>query len=180
MDSGLFIIRVVVGLTVAAHGVQKLFGWFGGPGIKRSAVEFARLGYRPSVVFAVLAGAAEAGGGVLFTLGLLMPLATAAIVSAMLSALLATHLKNGFWIYNQGIEYTLVLAVVSAGLAFTGAGALSLDALLGSRSSGGAFWAVLAVAAGVLVALATELYRRRGVATNQQLHEVSRGPRRAA
>src|ERR1700704_3642912 len=143
MDTGLFIIRVVVGLTLAAHGVQMLFGWFDGPGIKSSAQGFARLGYRPSVVFAVLAGAAEAGGGLLLALGLLVSLATAAIVGAMLSALLATHLKNGFWIYNQGFEYTFVLAAVSAGLAFTGAGALSLDALLGFTRFGDTRWAVL-------------------------------------
>ena len=59
----------------------------------------------------------------LLALGLLVPFAGAAIVGAMLSALLAAHLKNGFWIYNDGFEYTLVLAAVSAGLAFTGAGA---------------------------------------------------------
>jgi putative oxidoreductase len=180
MDTGLFIIRVVVGLTLAAHGVQKLFGWLDGPGIRSTGHEFARLGYRRPVFFAVMAGAAETGGGVLLTLGLLVPFASAAIVGAMLSALLAAHLKNGFWIYNQGFEYTFVLAAVSAGLAFTGAGALSLDALLGFTRFGDTRWAVVAVAVGALAALAAEVYRRRGVAANQRLDEVSPGPRRAA
>jgi putative oxidoreductase len=110
----------------------------------------------------------------------LVPFASAAIVGAMLSALLAAHLKNGFWIYNDGFEYTLVLAAVSAGLAFTGAGALGLDALFGSGGFGGGLWARAAVAIGVLAALATELYRRRGFAANQRLDEVRPGPSRAA
>ena len=180
MDAGLFIIRVVVGLTLAAHGGQKLFGWLDGPGITSTAREFAGLGYRRPVFFAVMAGAAETGGGVLMTLGLLVPFASAAIVGAMLSASLAGHLKNGFWIYKQGFEYMLVLAAVSAGLAFTGAGALSLDALFGLTRFGDARWAVVAVAVGVLAALATEVYRRHCVAAHQRLDDVRPGPRRAA
>jgi putative oxidoreductase len=132
------------------------------------------------MAFAVLSGIAEAAGGLLLALGLLVPLASAAIIGSMLSALLAVHLKSGFWAYDRGYEYMIVLAGVSAGLAFAGGGAWSLDALLGLGSLSGPIWGSAAVIVGLVTALPLELYRRRVVAADQRAEEVSPPTRRAA
>ena len=86
MDAGLLILRVVVGVALVGHGTQKLFGWFGGAGPRGTGAFFEMLGYRPGELFAVVAGASEAGGGVLLGVGLLTPLAGAAVVGVMLVA----------------------------------------------------------------------------------------------
>ena len=115
MDTGLLIIRLVVGLTVAAHGGQILFGWKG-PGLRGTASHLAKLGYRPGALFAPLLGVTLFVGGVCLALGLLTPLASAATIAAMLGAIFSTHVRNGFWITNNGFEYSLVLAVVALGI----------------------------------------------------------------
>jgi putative oxidoreductase len=161
MDIGLLIIRAIVGLTLVAHGGQILFGW-DGPGLRATGRNFESLGYRPGTVFALLSGATDLCAGGCFTLGLLTPLAGAAIVANMLSAVLSAHVRNGFWIVNQGLEYALVMAAVGLAVAFTGAGQLSVDRMVGWSLSGNA-WGVFALVAGLLAALAVELYRRRNL-----------------
>ena len=84
MDSGLLIIRVFFGLAMAGHGAQKLFGWFGGYGIKQTGGFFESLGFRPGAAFATAAGLSEMGGGLLVTVGLFTPFGAAAVLSAML------------------------------------------------------------------------------------------------
>src|SRR5215471_4581102 len=79
MDFGLAVLRLVVGLTLAAHGVQKLFGWFGGPGLHGTGRGLEQLGFVPGRRSALLAGLTEAGGGLLLTLGLATPAAAAAV-----------------------------------------------------------------------------------------------------
>ena len=111
MDFGILLLRSVVGLTMAAHGAQKLFGWFGGPGLDKVALGFEQLGFVPGRRHARLAGLAEVGGGLLLALGLLTPVAGALILALMLVAALSVHLKGGFFLTSGGYEYNLVLGV---------------------------------------------------------------------
>jgi len=134
VDLGILIIRVLFGAALAAHGAQKLFGWFGGYGLKGTGGFFEQLGFRPGVPFAAAAGLSEFGGGVLLTLGLFTPFGAAAVLSAMLVAIVSVHLKNGFFAMGNGFELPFLYAVAAFALAFTGPGAFSLDALLGLTS----------------------------------------------
>ena len=148
MELGLLLIRAVVGLTLAAHGAQKLFGWFGGYGLDGTGGFLETLGFRPGRRHAFMAGLVETGGGLLLALGLLTPFAAAAIVAVMLVAVVTVHLKAGFFASGGGYEYNLVLAAAAVAVAFTGPGALSLDAVFGLQLSG-ATWGALALVAGI-------------------------------
>jgi putative oxidoreductase len=148
MDLGLFLLRLTVGLTLAAHGGQKLFGWFGGPGLEVIGRGFEGLGFHPGRRYALIAGLIEMAGGLLLALGLLTPLAATIVFSVMLVAGMSAHRKQGFFISSGGYEYTLVLGVAGLTAAFTGPGAWSLDALLG-YAVGNAFWGVAAFVVGV-------------------------------
>jgi putative oxidoreductase len=163
MDIGLLVVRALIGLILFGHGAQKLFGWFGGPGLPTAGKGMESLGYRPGTLFAFVAGATEAGGGLLLALGLLTPLAAAAIMGTMLNAALSVHVKNGFWATKGGYEYTLALGGVAAGLGFTGAGAYSLDHAAG-WVLGGTAWGLSALALALVIGTATDLYRRRTLA----------------
>jgi putative oxidoreductase len=149
MSIGLLILRLVVGLTLAAHGAQKLFGWFGGYGIAGTGQFLEQLGFRPGRLQAAQAGLAELVGGLFLAAGLLTPAAAAAVVAVMLVAAVSVHLKNGFFVPSGGYEYTLVLAAAAVALAFTGPGALSLDQALGVSWSGET-WGLGALAAGLV------------------------------
>ncbi len=159
MEIGLLILRLTVGLTLAAHGAQKLFGWFGGPGLDGTGQGMAMLGFHPGRRHALMAGLVETGGGLLLALGLLTPVAAAVVFSVMLVAAVSAHVKQGFFLTSGGYEYTLVLGVAGLTVAFTGPGSLSLDALLGYSVSG-AFWGVAALFVG-LVGGAIQLAQRR-------------------
>jgi len=152
MEWGLLIIRLAVGLTLAAHGAQKLFGAFGGHGIAGTGAFFESLGFRPGRRFAALAGLGELGGGLGVALGLLTPLAAAAVIATMIVAVWSVHGEKGFFLTNGGYEYNLVLVAAAAGIAFAGPGALSLDQSLGLALAGVA-WGVAALALGVAGAL---------------------------
>src|SRR5712692_9454495 len=130
-DVGILVIRVLFGVAIAAHGAQKIFGWFGGYGLKGTGGFFEGLGFRPGTAFAAAAGLSEFGGGILLTLGLFNSLGAAVVLAAMLVAMVSVHLKNGFFAMANGIELPFLYAVVALGVAFSGAGAFSFDALLG-------------------------------------------------
>jgi putative oxidoreductase len=136
MDIGLLLLRLVVGLTLAAHGAQKLFGWFGGPGLDGTGQFFAMLGFPPGRRHALMAGLAESGGGLSLALGFLTPAAVAIVISVMFVAAMSVHVKKGFFLTNGGYEYTLVLSIAALAVAFTGPGSLSVDALVGCAVSG--------------------------------------------
>ncbi|MGZ3447707.1 MAG: DoxX family protein [Myxococcaceae bacterium] len=150
MDIGLLVLRLVVGLTMAAHGGQKLFGWFGGYGLAGTGGFLESLGFRPGRVHAALAGGGELVGGLLLALGLLTPVGAALVLAVMVVAIVSVHLAKGFFVSNGGFEYNLVIMAASAALAFTGAGAYSLDAVEGLGVSG---WlpGVLAILAGLVL-----------------------------
>jgi putative oxidoreductase len=168
MEIGLLLLRLTVGLTLAAHGGQKLFGWFGGPGLDGAGHGLAALGFHPGRRHALMAGLVEAGGGLLLAVGLFTPLAAAIVLSVMLVAAFSVHVKQGFFITSGGYEYNLVLGVAGLTVAFTGPGRLSLDALLGLTASG-AFWGVAAFIVG-LVGGAIQLAQRRPTPSLRTVH----------
>ncbi|MFE0171159.1 DoxX family protein [Streptomyces sp. NPDC059002] len=127
-DIGLVLLRGTVGLTMATHGTQKLFGWFDGSGIDGTADHFAADGYAAAETMAVVAGLTETLCGLGLAIGLLHPLAAAGIIGIMLNAI-ATKWGNGFF-NPSGIEYDLVLLAAAAGLALTGPGRFAADRLL--------------------------------------------------
>jgi putative oxidoreductase len=131
MDSGLLVLRIVVGLVMAAHGAQKLFGWFGGHGLKGAAGLFEQLGFRPGPLFALLAGLGEFGSGLLVASGLGGPIGPALMISVMVVAAGAVHWRNGLFAMSNGIELPLLYGVAAFALGLTGPGEYSLDALLG-------------------------------------------------
>jgi putative oxidoreductase len=134
LDLGLLILRLGVGLPFALHGFQKLFGWFGGSGLKGTAAWFASLGFGSGRAAAFLAGFGEVSGGIGLALGLLTPLAAAAIVGTMTTAAFVNNADNGYWSVSKGWELNGYLIVVAAALAVTGPGALSFDTALGVSS----------------------------------------------
>ncbi|WCM61614.1 DoxX family protein [Paenibacillus polymyxa] len=130
LASGLLLIRLVVGLLLVGHGAQKLFGWFGGYGPKGTGGWMESIGIKPGVFMAVSAGLMELLGGALFAVGLLTPLAVLLITATMLGAIFKVHGQNGIWATANGYEYPLVLIAVVIGIALTGAGSYSIDAIL--------------------------------------------------
>lgn len=127
------VLRVPVGLILAAHGAQKLFGWFGGYGLEGTGQWMASIGLAPGYLMAMLAGSAEFFGGLALVAGLLTR--PAALVSAftMLVAILGVHAGNGLFMANNGYEYALALFAATLALAIQGAGRLALDSLLLAR-----------------------------------------------
>lgn len=149
MEIGLLTLRLVVGLVLAAHGAQKVFGWFGGYGLAGTGGWLESIGFRPGKLHAALAGGSELAGGLLLALGLATPLAAAMIVAVMLVAAISVHLQKGFWITAAGYEYNLVLGAAAVALAATGPGALSVDAALGFAVAGWE-WGIAALLAGLV------------------------------
>ena len=149
MAIGLLILRLVVGLTLAAHGAQKLFGWFGGYGLTGTGGFLEQLGFFPGRRHALFAGLAELSGGLLLALGLATPLAATLIISVMFVAIATVHLKHGFFNHNQGYEYNLTLAVVALSVAIIGAGPVSVDAALRLQDTG-PVWGLAALLAGII------------------------------
>ncbi|WP_329193040.1 MULTISPECIES: DoxX family protein [unclassified Streptomyces] len=127
-DAGLLLLRVVLGLTMAAHGTQKLFGWFGGGGISGTGRFFTASGYPAGDSMAALAGLTETLGGLGLAAGLLTPLAGAAVVGTMINAI-AVHGAGAFFA-PEGIEYELLLTAGAAALALAGPGRYAADRLL--------------------------------------------------
>lgn len=130
---GLLILRLVVGLTLAAHGAQKLFGWFGGPGLGGWTRAMTRMRIRPAAPWALMSALAEFVGGLGLALGFLYPLPSLAIAASMLVAIALVHWPKGFWVSKGGYEFNLTLIAAVAALALTGPGAIALDSVLGIR-----------------------------------------------
>jgi len=132
MDTGILIVRLVVGLYVAGHGAQKLFGWFGGPGLDATVGAMgSRLGFRPARLWATSLSAAEVVGGVLMALGLLGPLGPIAVAGTMLGAAVFGHWSNGPWAAKGGYELAATNLAVALAVALVGVGSFSVDAWLG-------------------------------------------------
>jgi putative oxidoreductase len=164
LSIGLLVVRLVVGLVMAAHGASKLLGWFGGYGLHGTGEFFAQAGFQPGLAFAAAASLTEIISGLLVAVGFLGPIGPALMVSVMIVATLAVHWGQGLFA-PKGIELPLLYGAAAFGLALTGFGEYSVDALLGfaGRWSIGFTWIVLVLgAAGGLLNLAL---RRRPTVT---------------
>ncbi|WP_328338134.1 DoxX family protein [Streptomyces violaceus] len=168
-DLGLLLLRLGTGGVLAAHGTQKLFGWFGGGGIEGTGQFMESVGYVPGKASATAAGLAETGAGTLLALGLATPAAGAAAAGAMAGAA-AVHTPNGFFNQGGGYEYAATLGLTAAGLAVTGPGRLSLDHLLGHAVNRG--WmipaAFAATAAGTVLVVGARIKRLRKAKEGEQ------------
>lgn len=148
MTLGLSIVRTIIGALFFGHGTQKLFGWFGGHGLEGTGQFFGSIGLHPGRRNAFAAGAAEAGGGALLAAGLATPVASAALIGTMTTAIRKVHGPKGPWSSDGGYEYNLVLIGALVALTDAGPGRLSLDHARG-KVHNGPLWAALALAAGL-------------------------------
>ena len=161
LDAGLLLARLIVGLALAAHGSQKLFGWFGGYGISGTGGFFESLGFKPGAAFAAAAGLSELIGGLLIAVGFLGPVGPALIIATMLVAIFTVHISKGFWNTDGGWELPVTNIAAAIAFASFGYGALSLDALIPATSvlhQPTVVWPVLGL--GVVGAIANLLVRR--------------------
>ncbi|MEV4342114.1 DoxX family protein [Streptomyces sp. NPDC049590] len=159
MNAGLLLLRLVAGLLIAGHGVQKVSFRLGGHGLAGGTEEFRQDGFRGGRLTAVVAGASQIGAGLFLTAGLLTPLAAMAAMGVMTVAGTVKRDK-GLWVQNDGYEYPMVLVAVSAGLALTGPGGWSLDRALGLTPW--PLWVILpAIVAGPVSGLLTRLVLHR-------------------
>ncbi|TPQ19458.1 DoxX family protein [Streptomyces sporangiiformans] len=159
MDTGLLVLRLVVGLLVAGHGVQKVSFRLGGNGLAGGTEEFRHDGFRGGRLTALAAGGTQVGAGLFLAAGLLTP---AAAMAAMGVMTVASTVKwhNGLWVQNDGYEYPVVLVVVSAALALTGPGRWSADHALGLAPW--PWWiSVAVIVSGPVSGLLTRLFLHR-------------------
>jgi len=169
MDIALLLVRVVVGGTLAAHGAQKLFGWFGGHGLAGAAGFLESLGFRPGRRYAWLLGGTELVAGLALAAGFLTPLAAAGVAGVMLAAIAVVHWRKGFFNVDGGLEFPLTLAVAALAMAFSGAGRWSLDHAL-DWTLGGEAWGITATVIAALAAGA--VVSTRGI----RVHRTGRRP----
>lgn len=154
-DVGILIVRLAVGLTFAAHGAQKVLGWWGGPGFAGWTGGIARMGLRPAPFWAAISAGVELVGGLLLALGFLTPIGSAFLVAQSIYIVVRTHLPRGFWNSGGGIEFPLQLLAGSLLIVATGPGAIAIDPAVGVDL--GVWWRAgsLAVAVfGAFVAMA--------------------------
>jgi putative oxidoreductase len=161
---GLLALRLVLGLGMAAHGSQKLFGWFGGHGLAATGGFFETIGFRPGRLFALAAGVTEVASGLLIALGFLGPIGPALMLSVMIVAALTVHWKNGYFAQSNGIELTVMFAVGAVALAFTGFGEFSLDAVTGLAAVFSPVEIIAALGLGVLGGMGNLVMRRNQTA----------------
>lgn len=128
-------LRIAAGVIFAAHGAQKLFGWFGGYGLEGTGQWMASIGLEPGYFMALAAGSAEFFGGLLLIAGLLTRPAAVVLAITMVVAIVTVHLQNGLFMSNNGYEFGLSLLAISISLAVSGAGRFALDNALAHRVS---------------------------------------------
>jgi len=133
---GALALRIPLGIILAAHGAQKLFGWFGGYGLEGTGQWMASIGLEPGYLMALLAGSAEFFGGIALVIGVLVR--PAALVSAftMLVAIFAVHIDNGLFMSNNGYEFALALFAASVALTFQGSGSVAIDNIIANKLGG--------------------------------------------
>ena len=147
-DSTLLVLRLVVGLIFAAHGAQKAFGWWNGPGIEGWQKIVAGMRFQPAPLWTVVSVGAELIGGLLVAIGLFTPVAATALIGQSVVIILKAHLPKGFWNKNGGIEFPLALAAGVLAILGIGPGAYSADGLIGFGLVEPLLWVLLAVGLG--------------------------------
>lgn len=157
----LLIGRVVLGLLMAAHGAQKLFGWFGGYGLNATGEFFVQLGFPPGRLFAAAASAGEVVSGLLMALGFLGPVGPALMISIMIVAAVTVHWEHGLFAQANGIELPLLYGTGALAVALAGFGPYSLDALLGLTTIWTPKLVSAALVVGVIGGIANLMIRRR-------------------
>jgi len=161
MAYGLLFLRVVVGAVFAAHGTQKLFGWWGGSGLRGTAAWLGKSGFRPPLVMAFVVAVSETSG-LVFALGLVTPFAALALATTMVVAVGAVHWKNGFFSGNGGYEFNLALWAAVIAVAAIGPGRFSLDRAFGwDDNLSGVWWGVGVLAVSLGAAGAVLASRRK-------------------
>lgn len=154
-DTALLAGRAVLGGSIAAHGAQKMFGAFGGPGPEKAGGFFASLGFKEGERYARMAAATELTSGMLIALGALGPVGPAMLLSVMAVAVETVHRPKGYFNQDGGFEMNAMYAVAALLLATHGPGAWSVDRLLGldKRFNGIHGWLALAggLAASMLI-----------------------------
>jgi putative oxidoreductase len=164
MHVGRLAARVVIGGLFVGHGTQKLFGWFGGPGLAGTEEMMGALDMRPTRPNALAAGLSETVGGSLLVAGAATPAAASSLIGTMITAIRKVHQPKGPWAINGGWEYNAVLIAALVALVDAGPGDVSVDAALG-REEWGPAWAVAGLAAGAVASAAAIALGRRGAAT---------------
>src|SRR5258705_9119162 len=162
---GLLFVRVAVGLMMAAHGTQKVFGWFGGYRLQKTGDFFAPLGFRPGRAFAAAASLTEITSGLLVVLGLFGPIGPALMISVMIVAAVTVHWGHGLLATSNGVELPLLYATAGVVLALTGFGAYALDAWLGIAAAWTTTTTLIVLALGILGGFANLALRVRPATT---------------
>ena len=161
MGTGRLALRLVVGGLFMGHGLQKLKGWFGGPGLEATESMMESMDMKPTRANAIAVGVAETAGGALIAAGLATPVAAATVIGVMTTAVRKVHLKNGLWNGNGGYEFNLLMGVAALSLAEDGPGKYSLDAARGHVHKG-RLWGLFAMVGGVAGSMAMVAMGRRG------------------
>jgi len=165
LNAALLIGRVAIGLGFAAHGAQKLLGWFGGSGISKTGEFMIKLGWQQGRLFGILASSSETVGGSLIALGFLWPLGPALLILMMITAAITVHLKNGFFNGKNGWELNMVYGMSALILTFTGPGVYSIDRFVGLDWLYDAKYSAIAVVIAVLIGLINAFVFRRPAAS---------------
>jgi putative oxidoreductase len=163
MDAGLLVLRLGMGLIFAVHGAQKMFGWWGGQGLRGWQGTMERMGYRPTLLFAVASALGEFAGGLMLAIGVLTPLAALVVTAQVVVIIVGVHRPRGFFNKDNGYEFPLALAAGFLAIELAGPGRLSIDAALGLGLPGNLRLALaaLGIAAGFLVLAVPRISRGR-------------------
>ncbi|GAB2525024.1 DoxX family protein [Paramicrobacterium agarici] len=137
MSWGRVLVRVVVGGIFVGHGLQKLKGSFGGPGLEGTEKMMESLEMEPARENALAVALAETGAGAGIVLGAATPVAAGGLIGSMVTAVRKVHAKNGIWNSNGGYEYNAVLIATLVAIAAEGPGRASVDAMFGKSRWGG-------------------------------------------
>lgn len=160
LSTGILVARLFLGFLMAAHGSQKLFGWFGGYGLAGTGGFFESLGFRPGRTFAALAGSAEVASGLLIATGFLGPVGPGLMLSVMIVAAVSVHARHGVFASANGIEVPLLYGVGAVALALTGPGLYSLDRAIGIDTLWTPAFALAALGLGVAGGIGNLILRR--------------------
>ena len=171
MDIGLLVLRIVVGLLVAGHGAQKLFGWFEGPALAGTTGMMESLGYRPGRPWALMAALGEFVGGLLMLFGFLNPLGPIGVMAVMTTAIGRAHWGKPIWVTSGGGELPLTNFAVAVAIGAAGPGLYSLDYAWGTSLPSS--WALIAFVVVAIVTIA-------GIAASSQATHRPQAPAQQA